>query len=247
MTRNPRAPKDERQEKLEQLLQQLDIAAGALHESIHWVNQIDFNRQEDLRALTEALMAIYAHRDVVFEERPDLAPPKPDRIWSDVNRPHERKDVLDRLFDQLRFADQILRDATARVTALGLHSGSGKYTMASTLERTAAMTREVGMELDVLAKTNAMPGAAKRVEPQDRSETLALLDQDLTLASHVLDNCAGLFRDLDLDPVNVRTIADCLASISDVHWQIYQERPDLVPDLLRDVFERQQRQRSDSA
>ncbi len=103
------------------------------------------------------------------------------------------------------------------------------------------------MELDVLDKTNAMPGAAKRVEPQDRSETLALLDQDLTLASRVLDNCAGLFRDLDLDPVNVRTIADCLASISDVHWQIYQERPDLVPDFLRDAFERQQRERADPA
>jgi hypothetical protein len=230
------------------LLDQLEIAAGALHESAHWVNEIDLNRRESLKKINQSLMAIYAHRDTIFQECPELAPPTPDRLWSDVDKPHERNDVLYRLFDQLCFADEVLRDAAVRVSALGLHPGVGKYTMASTLDRTTAMKQAVSLELDQLREAKARTEADEPVEPQNRSEMLGRLDQDLALASRVLNDCAGLFRDLDLKPAdNIRTVADCLATISDIQWQTYQERPDLVPDFLRDAFERQQREQADSA
>lgn len=237
-----------RDRKLKLLLDELQIVAGALHESAHWVNEIDLNRRENLKQINESIMAIYLHQGAIYEHRPELAPPTPDRLWSDVDRPHKRKDVLRRLFDELRFADEVLRDAAIRVSALGLHPGSGKYTMASALARTTAMKQAVSLELDQLREAKARTEADEPAKPRNRREVLGRLNQDLTLASRVLDNCAGLFRDLDLKPAdNIRTVADCLGTISDIQWQVYQARPDLIPDFLRDAFERQQREQANSA
>jgi 2-methylisocitrate lyase-like PEP mutase family enzyme len=72
--------------------------------------------------------------------------------------------------------------------------------------------------------------------------SLETLNATLDRAAKTLDRCAGLIRDIDGIPNgNIRHIGDALASVFEIQFDIYKERPDLTPELLKaepvtDVF-----------
>ena len=68
-----------------------------------------------------------------------------------------------------------------------------------------------------------------------REASLEYLDKRLHKASKLLEGCAELIRDLDLNKhENIRRIGEALMRIFDVQREIYQERPDLTPDNLKE-------------
>ena len=75
----------------------------------------------------------------------------------------------------------------------------------------------------------------------DITEELALdsLDARLTRAARLLDQSAALIRDLDLDSeTNIRKIGEALANVFEIQNDIYEKRPDLMPDHLKPPEER---------
>jgi hypothetical protein len=67
-----------------------------------------------------------------------------------------------------------------------------------------------------------------------REVSLEYLDYRLSRASRLLDECAKLIRDLELNPqYNITKIAEALTRIFEIRSQIYDQRPDLMPDFLK--------------
>jgi 2-methylisocitrate lyase-like PEP mutase family enzyme len=64
--------------------------------------------------------------------------------------------------------------------------------------------------------------------------SLDTLNAELERAGKMLDDCAGVIKDLDLDPrANIGHIGQALAAIFEIQFQICRERPDLTPTLLK--------------
>jgi hypothetical protein len=74
---------------------------------------------------------------------------------------------------------------------------------------------------------------------QDRKKKLSLesLDELLTRAAKLLDKAAGQIRDLPLEPTsrNIRLIGESLANISEIQHLIYEIKPELTPEFLKEV------------
>ncbi len=74
--------------------------------------------------------------------------------------------------------------------------------------------------------------------------TLDYLNSLLDRSAKTLDRCAGLIRDIeDFPSSNIRHIGEALASVFEIHRDIYQQRPDLTPEFLKaepvgDVYRR---------
>ena len=67
-----------------------------------------------------------------------------------------------------------------------------------------------------------------------RELSLDYLDHRIHRASRILDDCAGLIRDLELSPQqNIRRIGESLATIFEIQREIYRLRPDLMPEYLK--------------
>ena len=67
-----------------------------------------------------------------------------------------------------------------------------------------------------------------------REITLDYLDYSLCRASRLLDNCACLARDLEFNSKeNIKRIAEALVQIFDIQNEIYDARPDLMPEWLK--------------
>jgi hypothetical protein len=63
--------------------------------------------------------------------------------------------------------------------------------------------------------------------------SLERLDRQLSMSSRMLDDCAALIRDLELNPhENIRKIGEALARIFEIQRQIYERQPDLTPEYL---------------
>ncbi len=60
------------------------------------------------------------------------------------------------------------------------------------------------------------------------------LEHLLKEASCLLDNAAKEVRDLGLEPEkNVRRIGEALVLVSEIRNEIYNRRPDLIPEYLK--------------
>lgn len=64
--------------------------------------------------------------------------------------------------------------------------------------------------------------------------TLESIDEKLRIAAESLDLAASEIRDLPLDPVRkyIRNIGEALGEIFEIQHQIYEQRPDLRPEIL---------------
>lgn len=66
-----------------------------------------------------------------------------------------------------------------------------------------------------------------------RRRRLDAIDRDLMRAARLLDSAAGKLRDADLEPGrNILRIAEALARISDIQFEIYAAQPGLLPKHL---------------
>jgi len=69
--------------------------------------------------------------------------------------------------------------------------------------------------------------------------SLDRLDRQLTRSARMLDDCAGLVRDLELNPKeNIRKIGEALVKVFEIHGQIYEKRLDLTPEHLKKEWNR---------
>lgn len=60
------------------------------------------------------------------------------------------------------------------------------------------------------------------------------LNRLLAEAGHLLDEASIEIRDMGIDPEqNIRKIAEALVNISEIQLEVYQRRPDLMPDYLK--------------
>src|SRR2546421_13087576 len=66
-----------------------------------------------------------------------------------------------------------------------------------------------------------------------RRSRLEAIDRDLTKAARLLDSAAGKLRDANFRAGrNIRRIAEALARISDIQFEIYSAQPGLLPRQL---------------
>lgn len=65
---------------------------------------------------------------------------------------------------------------------------------------------------------------------------LERLNRDLDRASRMLDRCARAVRDSSLNNKNVSRISRALGEIVQIQFEIYQMRPDLLPEGLKDTL-----------
>ena len=64
--------------------------------------------------------------------------------------------------------------------------------------------------------------------------SLEELDKRLRRATRLLDDCAATLRDLDFNAhQNIKRVGDALVQIFAIQDEIYQIRPDLMPDFLK--------------
>jgi predicted metal-dependent phosphoesterase TrpH len=69
--------------------------------------------------------------------------------------------------------------------------------------------------------------------------SLERLNRQLQMCSRMLDECAGLVRDLELNPKeNIRKIGEALRLIFAILDDIYKQRPDLTPKHLKEELAR---------
>ncbi|OGO09484.1 MAG: hypothetical protein A2Y61_07930 [Chloroflexi bacterium RBG_13_60_13] len=71
--------------------------------------------------------------------------------------------------------------------------------------------------------------------------SLDRLNHLLEKSFRLLGDCASLVRDLEFRPKeNLRRIAKALQNVVEVQLQIYEQRPDLAPEDLKDKYRPQQ-------
>ena len=71
----------------------------------------------------------------------------------------------------------------------------------------------------------------------DRDRELEQLGGKLEAATNLLKESIGLIKTLNLDvPANVKRVAEALANIIELQFQLYHLRPDLAPEYMRDKF-----------
>ncbi len=69
----------------------------------------------------------------------------------------------------------------------------------------------------------------------ENEPSLDRLDSQLRQAAKLLNDCAKLIRDIQLDSKsNIRRIGEALVNVFEIQNQIYERRPDLTPDHLKD-------------
>ncbi len=69
-----------------------------------------------------------------------------------------------------------------------------------------------------------------------KDPTLEQLDAELRRAAEILDQCANMIRDLPLEPSrqHIRKIGDALTNVFEIQHKIYEVRPDLMPEFLKE-------------
>jgi chromosome segregation ATPase len=84
-------------------------------------------------------------------------------------------------------------------------------------------------------------GGDRRPEASHVKKEVSLdrLDIQLNKSARTLDTCRALIRDLDLKPdENIRRIGEALVKIFEIQDQIYERRPDLTPEHLKEGWNR---------
>ena len=86
----------------------------------------------------------------------------------------------------------------------------------------------------LMGATRTLGLGAVRESRMKREISLDYLDYRLHKATKILDSCARLIRDLDFNRhQNIRRIGEALASAFYIQKEIYELRPDLMPDFLK--------------
>jgi hypothetical protein len=143
----------------------------------------------------------------------------------------------------LELARLILQECGPFSGALGIASAGLEEHLAKVKNIHAAVLKEIWKDLPDAGRRGwirhwGMPEGVPEPPPPDRHEAVGRLNEKLETAGKVLDDCAELIVELELEPkLHLYAIANCLATIFDIQGQIYAERPDLIPGFLKDAYE----------
>jgi hypothetical protein len=143
----------------------------------------------------------------------------------------------------LELARLILQECGPFARELGITAGELEEHLAKVKDIHTAAVQEIWKDLPDRGRRSwitdwGMPAGVPEPPPPDRHEALGRLSDKLYTAGKVLDDCAQLIVDLDLEPkLHLRAIGNCLATIFDIQQQVYSERPDLIPGFLKGAYE----------
>lgn len=242
-----RKKNDEQKHAYEHVLRSLLSIGDILRDCCNDIDDIELDSSTNVRALDRILGWIYETSNEIKGLYPDLAPgkdePIPRRWPADPKRTPRREptreEALRRLRHELELARLILQEAGPFASELGIPTADLAESIDTVKRIYAAATRETWKDLSDQQKRLrirdwGIPDGVTEPPPPDRDAALNRLNEKLDVAAKVLDDCAQLIADTELDaPVHLRGIGNCLATIFDIHTQIYRERPDLTPQFLK--------------
>ncbi len=240
----------DRHEQLERLNDELDVVQDTLVDCLIAMGELDLGG-ESRRNLGWMMIWISDVHEQIYGQRPDLRPPPPERKWKNVEETGEwglnpeftagREDELTRVYHQLQLVGDLLNDASFRMTALDMDAKANIRRVEDSLAMIGKIREEIrGNSPPELVnrprwrRTAEGESGGDGERAPDRHEELGHLARELEVAFTLLGACAGMIRDVDLDPpANIRRIGEALGNITEIQFQIYKERPDLIPDDLK--------------
>ena len=242
----------DRKEVYDHVLRSMWSAYHVLIECCHDIEDIDLDAARNTRDLNLILHWVHEASAEIYKLYPELAPPDrepPPRRWPKDPKTRgatpdlTRDEALERVRRHLELAQLILSESVPFARQLKLASEGLDEQLRKVSEVHKAVVDELWKDLADERKRAWIRHSGKSewvTEPPqpDRHKALGRLNEKLETASKVLDDCAGLVVDLELEPkTHLRAIGSCLATIFEVQDQIYSERPDLIPEFLRPAYE----------
>jgi hypothetical protein len=262
MTIDPGDEEARRKHAYEHVLRSLHSAYDVLIECCH---EIDDVRLDAPRNTSDINLILQWFRDAttqIYKIYPELSPPArepPARRWpadpekSPAPRELTRDEVLYRVRHHLELARLILQECGPFARELGITAEGLEEHLAKVKDIHTAVVKEIWKDLPDPGRrgwirNRGMPEGVPEPPPPDRHEALGRLNEKLATAGKVLDDCAELVVELELEPkLHLYAIANCLATIFEIQGQIYAERPDLIPGFLKDVYELRRQEQQGSA
>ena len=245
MTDRPDDDEASRKHAYEHVLRSIISARDVLAACCADIEDIDLDAARNTRDINLVLHWVYDITNEVYERYPEFAPPK--AAPPQARRPavHEagRDEVLSRVYHQLELASLILQECGPFASAVGIVSPGLAEHLAKIEGMHKAVTQEIWKDLPDERKRGwirdrGMPDGVTEPPSADRPKALGRLDEKLKTAAKVLDDCAPLIVDLELEPmIHLHAIGSCLVTIYDIQRQIWEERPDLVPGFLKRSLE----------
>ena len=233
------------------ILRSVQSAFYVLIECCHEINDLRLDAARNTHDMNVILGWVESVRSQIHKKYPDLAPKREPllRRWpadprkSPAPRDLTRAQALFRLRHHLELAWLILHESGPFAGGLELaaHGLSEHLRKIEDVQR--AVVQEIWKDLPNQRKRDwvrerGLPEGVPEPPPLDRHDALGRLNEKLGTASQVLDDCAELIVELELEPKDsLRAVGSCLATIFDIQQQIYEERPDLIPGFLKDSYE----------
>jgi len=253
MTTDAGNEETQRKHAYEHVLRSLHSAYNVLIECSLEIDDIQLDAPRNTRDINGMLQWARDIAARIYDTYPELSPPAsepPPRRWpADPEKspaPHQltREEALSRVQHHLELARLILQECGPFARELGITAGELEEHLAMVKEIHSAVLQEIWKDLPDRSSRRrwirdwGMPDGVPEPPPPDRHEALGRLSDKLDTAGKVLDDCAQLIVDLELEPkLHLRAIGSCLATIFDIQQQVYSERPDLIPGFLKGAYE----------
>jgi hypothetical protein len=242
-----------RREAYEHILASVRSVYEILIECCHEIDDIELDAARNKRDINGILQWVHDVSDAIYKEAPEIAPPpaeRPPRRWpADPSKASEwkkytRDQALYRVKHHLELVRLVLRECGPFAAELKIVSEDLPKHLSALEPIHRAVVAEIWKDKTDEGKRSwirdwGLPDGLPEPLPPDRHEALGRLNQKLDTAAKLLDDCAGLAVDLELegDVHPVRAIGTCLATIFDIQLRIYDERPDLIPQFLKEALE----------
>jgi hypothetical protein len=229
----------------EHILRSFASASGMLIEAIREIDDLQLDAHRNRRELNTLLNWMFQAQEEIHQNVPELNPPRllrKKRWEADLGSEYTRKTALWQLWHHLRLAALILKESGPFAQQIHVHD-PGLDAQVNVLEEIRKVVfQEIWQEMsdrDRRGWIREHELAAGLIEPPpvDRRSALERLSEKLETASKVLDESAGLIAELDVGSERIRAIGYCLVAIFDIQEQIYKERPDLIPESLKEAYE----------
>jgi hypothetical protein len=235
----------------EHILSLIRSASDVLVECCQEIEDIGLDAARNTRDINLILYWGYDTTKAIYRTEPDLAPSpaeKPPRRWPADGKPgkwqpYTRGQALFRLLHNLELVRVIFQESIQFAGERDIANEGLSEHLAKVESLHTLVVHEIWKTSDDRAKRtwireNGMPEGVTAPPPLDRSEALARLNTKLEAAAKLLNDCAELSVELELEPTtHLHAIASCLGIVFVIQNQIYDERPDLAPGFLKGAIE----------
>lgn len=252
MTTDAGNEETQRKHAYEHVLRSLHSAYDVLIDCALEIDDIQLDAPRNTRDINRILQWTRDAAGEICDTYPELSQPAsepPLRRWpadpqkSPAPQQLTREEALSRVRHHLELARLILQECGPFTRELGITAGELEEHLAKVKDIHTAVVQEIWRDLPDRSRRSwitdwGMPQGVPEPPAPDRHEALGRLSDKLHTAGQLLDDCAQLIVDLDLEPkLHLRAIGSCLATIFDIQQQVYSERPDLIPGFLKGAYE----------